>query len=173
MRAEPIAALFGQNRVKIAGSFPQLEEELCSCCGTGNSPKLLDTLVWALTDLMAGERYDGMIEYFLTEVLDSAPSPSVRLTKRGLPRSMQGEKKATLARILSIGMTRERCRVMAPPSSLSFFPTNVFLAFLRPAKNLGRRRRAEVKSDRHRDDLRKTLDKLLGHRPLMHFLRMT
>jgi phage terminase large subunit-like protein len=33
VRVEPIAALFEQNRVKIAGSFPRLEDKLCSYAG--------------------------------------------------------------------------------------------------------------------------------------------
>jgi predicted phage terminase large subunit-like protein len=56
VRAEPCAALFEQDRVKIAGSFSQLEDELCSYCGTGDSPNLLDAMVWALTDLMVTPR---------------------------------------------------------------------------------------------------------------------
>jgi predicted phage terminase large subunit-like protein len=52
VRAEPCSALFEQDRVKIAGTFTQLEDELCSYCGMGDSPNLLDALVWALTDLM-------------------------------------------------------------------------------------------------------------------------
>jgi predicted phage terminase large subunit-like protein len=56
VRAEPCAALFEQDRVKIAGSFTQLEDELCSYCGTGDSPNLLDAMVWALTDLMVTPR---------------------------------------------------------------------------------------------------------------------
>jgi predicted phage terminase large subunit-like protein len=64
VRAEPIAALYEQNRVRIAGSFPQMEDELCSYCGTGKSPNLLDAMVWALTDLMASSRNDGMIEFY-------------------------------------------------------------------------------------------------------------
>jgi predicted phage terminase large subunit-like protein len=56
VRAEPCAALFEQDRVKIAGSFPQLEDELCTYCGTGDSPNLLDAMVWVLTDLMVTPR---------------------------------------------------------------------------------------------------------------------
>jgi phage terminase large subunit-like protein len=44
VRAEPCAALFEQNRVKIAGLFSQLEDELCTYCGTGDSPNLLDAM---------------------------------------------------------------------------------------------------------------------------------
>jgi phage terminase large subunit-like protein len=52
-RAEPIAALFEQSRVHLAGSFPELEDELCSyTAGSLGSPDRLDAMVWALTDLM-------------------------------------------------------------------------------------------------------------------------
>jgi predicted phage terminase large subunit-like protein len=52
IRAEPVAALFEQNRVKMAGTWTQLEDELCTYDGTGDSPNLLDAMVWALSDLM-------------------------------------------------------------------------------------------------------------------------
>jgi phage terminase large subunit-like protein len=41
VRAEPVSALFEQNRVKIAGSFPELEDQLCTYDGSGNSPDRL------------------------------------------------------------------------------------------------------------------------------------
>jgi len=55
-RAEPVAALFEQNRVKLIGSFPDLEDELCSFTNEGyvgdGSPNRGDAAVWAITDLM-------------------------------------------------------------------------------------------------------------------------
>lgn len=55
-RAEPIAALYAQERVKHAGAFPELEDEMCTfgAEGYGASPDRLDALVWALTDLLCG-----------------------------------------------------------------------------------------------------------------------
>jgi predicted phage terminase large subunit-like protein len=64
VRAEPVAALFEQNRVKIAGSFPKLEDELCNYCGEGKSPNLLDAAVWALTELMVGPQTTGIIDFY-------------------------------------------------------------------------------------------------------------
>jgi predicted phage terminase large subunit-like protein len=59
-RAEPIAALFEQQRVHLARSFPELEDELCSfTAGSLGSPDRLDAMVWALTDLMVVSS-DGM-----------------------------------------------------------------------------------------------------------------
>lgn len=54
VRAEPIAALYEQGRVRHAGTFPKLEDQLTSYIGQVGevSPDRLDALVWALTDLM-------------------------------------------------------------------------------------------------------------------------
>ena len=55
-RAEPIAALYEQNRVHHCASFERLEDQMCSWTGscTQSSPDRLDAMVWALTDLMFG-----------------------------------------------------------------------------------------------------------------------
>ena len=55
LRAEPVAALYGQGRVHHIGEgFAALEDELC-LMGTDNlrkSPDRADALVWAVTDLL-------------------------------------------------------------------------------------------------------------------------
>jgi len=57
-RAEPVAALYEAGRVRHAGCFPALEDELCGLLagggyhGPGRSPDRADALVWALTELM-------------------------------------------------------------------------------------------------------------------------
>lgn len=57
-RAEPVAALYEAGRVRHAGVFPELEDELCGLTigggyeGPGRSPDRADALVWALTELM-------------------------------------------------------------------------------------------------------------------------
>ncbi len=60
LRAEPVAALYEQGRVKHAGTFPALEDEMCDFgidgLSSGRSPDRLDALVWALTALSFGER---------------------------------------------------------------------------------------------------------------------
>jgi predicted phage terminase large subunit-like protein len=54
-RAEPISALFEQHRAHMVGAYPELEDELCSFePGTADSPDRLDSMVWAITDLMVG-----------------------------------------------------------------------------------------------------------------------
>ena len=52
MRAEPVAALYEQERVSHIGVFSQLEEQMCSYTPEARtSPDRLDALVWALTEL--------------------------------------------------------------------------------------------------------------------------
>jgi phage terminase large subunit-like protein len=61
-RAEPVMVLYQQGRVKHAGAFPDLEDELCGLIsgggydGPGRSPDRADALVWAVTELMLGRR---------------------------------------------------------------------------------------------------------------------
>lgn len=58
LRAEPVAALYEQGRVRHARRFPQLEDEMCDFgpggLSSGRSPDRLDALVWAITELMLG-----------------------------------------------------------------------------------------------------------------------
>jgi phage terminase large subunit-like protein len=55
VRAEPVAMLYEQGRVKHAGLFPALEDEMCDFgldgLSSGRSPDRLDALVWAVTAL--------------------------------------------------------------------------------------------------------------------------
>ena len=56
-RAEPVAALYEAGRVRHAGAFPALEDQLCGLMaggsyeGPGRSPDRADALVWALSEL--------------------------------------------------------------------------------------------------------------------------
>ncbi|MEA2939201.1 MAG: hypothetical protein QOC56_2705 [Alphaproteobacteria bacterium] len=60
LRAEPVAALYEQGRVKHAGVFPALEDELCDFgrdgLSSGRSPDRLDALVWAVAALTFGAK---------------------------------------------------------------------------------------------------------------------
>ena len=65
-RAEPVSALYEQGRVHHVGSFPELEDQMCSWTPGEKSPDRMDAAVWALTDLMvhaddpwAGLAYHG------------------------------------------------------------------------------------------------------------------
>jgi phage terminase large subunit-like protein len=52
LRAEPVAALYEQGRVRHVGTFPQLEDQMCTWLPGVASPDRLDALVWALGELM-------------------------------------------------------------------------------------------------------------------------
>lgn len=55
LRAEPVAALYEQGRVRHVGALPALEDEMCDFgldgLSDGRSPDRLDALVWALVEL--------------------------------------------------------------------------------------------------------------------------
>jgi phage terminase large subunit-like protein len=56
LRAEPVAALYQQGRVRHAARFPDLEDEMCDFgpngLSSGRSPDRVDALVWAIGELM-------------------------------------------------------------------------------------------------------------------------
>ncbi|MGV6871723.1 DNA-packaging protein [Pseudochelatococcus sp. B33] len=59
LRAEPVAALYEQGKVRHAAAFPQLEDEMADFgpggLSNGRSPDRLDALVWAITALMGAK----------------------------------------------------------------------------------------------------------------------
>jgi phage terminase large subunit-like protein len=72
VRAEPIAALYEQSRVRHAGSFVELEDQLAAMTSEGyvgvGSPDRADALVWALTDLLVDASPAwNWIEYYRRE----------------------------------------------------------------------------------------------------------
>lgn len=61
-RAEPISALFEQHRAHMVGSFPQLEDEMCSFePGTRDSPDVSDAMVHGFTDLCIEHNYEHSV----------------------------------------------------------------------------------------------------------------
>jgi len=62
-RAEPVSALYEQHRVHHLGTFPHLEDEMCTWApGDKSSPDRVDALVWAfydLKDLISGSWADA------------------------------------------------------------------------------------------------------------------
>ncbi|HVV40270.1 MAG TPA: terminase family protein [Nitrobacter sp.] len=60
LRAEPVATLYEQGRVRHVGGFAALEDEMCdfaaSGLSSGRSPDRLDALVWAVTALTTAAR---------------------------------------------------------------------------------------------------------------------
>lgn len=63
LRAEPVATLYEQGRVKHAGAFAALEDEMCdfasSGLSSGKSPDRLDAMVWAVSALALAPRGGG------------------------------------------------------------------------------------------------------------------
>lgn len=66
-RAEPVAALYEQQRVKHLGAFPDMEEQMLAFSTAGyqgaKSPDRADALIWGLSELMLGEL--GALERFM------------------------------------------------------------------------------------------------------------
>ncbi len=64
-RAEPVSQLYEQGRVKHAGVFPALEDEMCDFgidgLSSGRSPDRLDALVWAVSALTFAARPEPRI----------------------------------------------------------------------------------------------------------------
>ncbi|MGL4560643.1 MAG: hypothetical protein ACRCV5_24325, partial [Afipia sp.] len=58
VRAEPFSALYEEGKIRHAGLFPQLEDELAAFSTTGytgsGSPNRADAAVWALSELFPG-----------------------------------------------------------------------------------------------------------------------
>ena len=51
VRATPVAQHYEKGSVHHAGVFPELEDQMCSYDGSGESPDRMDALVWAITAL--------------------------------------------------------------------------------------------------------------------------
>lgn len=70
VRAEPVAALYEQGRVKHRGAFPDLEDQMCAFASDFDraradySPDRVDALVWALTELLIAPTDTGLLEYY-------------------------------------------------------------------------------------------------------------
>jgi phage terminase large subunit-like protein len=64
-RAHPVSQLYEQGRVKHAGAFPELEDEMCDFgldgLSSGRSPDRLDALVWAVAALTFAARGEPRI----------------------------------------------------------------------------------------------------------------
>ena len=72
LRAEPIAAAYERGMVHHVGALAKLEDQLCALTpdfdarSAGYSPDRADALVWAIADLIDGDRKSsvGMIEFY-------------------------------------------------------------------------------------------------------------
>lgn len=60
LRAEPVAALYEQGKVRHADRFAELEDEMCDFgpdgLSAGRSPDRVDALVWAVSELLLARR---------------------------------------------------------------------------------------------------------------------
>jgi phage terminase large subunit-like protein len=65
LRAEPVAAMYAQGKVKHVRPFEELEDQMCdvgvSGLSSGRSPDRLDALVWAVTELVIRPRAEPRI----------------------------------------------------------------------------------------------------------------
>ena len=82
-RAEPVAALYEQGRVRHVGAFLQLEDQMCSFVSGGDSdvgwhlalsPDRVDALVWALTELLLDPMPDQGIYDFYRQLAETRRS---------------------------------------------------------------------------------------------------
>ena len=68
LRADPVAQLYEQGRVKHAGVFPALEDEMCDFgldgLSSGRSPDRLDALVWAVSALTFAAKGEPRVRGF-------------------------------------------------------------------------------------------------------------
>ena len=71
VRAEPIAALYEQKRIRHAGEFPVLEEQYLNFTTAGylgsGSPDAADSAIWALSELMGNLTDLGLVDYLREE----------------------------------------------------------------------------------------------------------
>lgn len=58
-RAEPVAAKYEQQKVHHVGTFPTLEDQMCTWTVGDKSPDHMDAMVWGLSELMLGEQDMG------------------------------------------------------------------------------------------------------------------
>ena len=65
LRAEPVAALYEQGRIRHVGNLADLEDEMCDFgldgLSSGKSPDRLDAMVWAITHLLLGEQSEPKV----------------------------------------------------------------------------------------------------------------
>lgn len=65
-RAEPVAALYEQNKISHIGTFAALEDQMAEYnpMTAKKSPDRMDALVWAITALMLENNNAGLIDYY-------------------------------------------------------------------------------------------------------------
>jgi phage terminase large subunit-like protein len=69
LRAEPVAMLYEQDRIRHVGVFPGLEDQMCRFTpmyqkeNPGQSPDRVDALVWGLAGIMLESYYDSSMRW--------------------------------------------------------------------------------------------------------------
>jgi phage terminase large subunit-like protein len=101
MRAEPIAALYEQDRIHELGNFPELKMQQESWTPDSNeSPDRLDALVWGLTFLgLIGGQGAAFITAWKDETANRKPAPPAEL--KSLPHHVN---------LIDHPVAQERCK---------------------------------------------------------------
>jgi phage terminase large subunit-like protein len=90
-RAEPIAALYEQNRVRHCGNLSALEDQMCAMTGNGyagdGSPDRADALVWALTELMSQPHRPAATFGTYSRFAEPIPGMTGMQVRRDAPKS--------------------------------------------------------------------------------------
>lgn len=87
VRAEPISALYEQNRVHHVGILGKLEDQMTDFNpstyrpGTDPSPDRMDALVWGLTELADSYSGDGLVEYMRSGRADTDMKKMMAMNK--------------------------------------------------------------------------------------------
>ena len=128
VRAEPVAALFEQNRVHLVGSFPLLEDQLTSFVpdidrGKAGSPDRCDAMTWALTELIVErEPYAALFRWYEQEtarLLVAGAASSDTGTPGFAPGSSLGAGAGDFPMSVGVSETRGAAKVVfAAPHSL-------------------------------------------------------
>ena len=95
-RAEPVATLYEQGRVRHLGALPLLEDQMCGftrdpgtrpgagLSGSSTSPDRVDALVWALSDLLVQPMpHAGIFECYQQLAAAMSAAAASRVPSRG------------------------------------------------------------------------------------------
>lgn len=106
IRAEPVSALYEQNRVHHVGFWPKLEDEMVqfdpSLGPNQKSPNRMDALVWAITDL--ADTKDGIFGYYQDRSKEAAKA---KPKESNVPLPKDVRKWSEPVRILQMGIQPE------------------------------------------------------------------
>lgn len=96
VRAEPVATLFDNGRIKLAGTFPELEEQMLQFSSAGykgdKSPDRADAMVWAVTELAVDLAPGvGLLEWYKRQAaaINNQGAPQHRIAGKAPPPEHQ------------------------------------------------------------------------------------